>query len=69
MASKGNPRQLHFIILTALRLATDKKIKTGGIYYMLSRSLGLPMGGSIGISLFIATALKLKSTCSFKISN
>lgn len=26
MASKGNPRQLHFIILTALRLATDKKI-------------------------------------------
>ncbi len=40
-------------------IATDKKIKTGGIYYMLSRSLGLPMGGSIGITMFIGTALSI----------
>ena len=38
--------------LSLSSIATDKKIKTGGIYYMLSRSLGLPMGGSIGITLF-----------------
>ena len=40
-------------------IATDKKIKAGGIYYILSRSLGLPMGGSIGITLFIGTALSI----------
>ncbi len=40
-------------------IATDKKIKTGGLYYMLSRSLGFPMGGSIGIALFIGTALSI----------
>jgi solute carrier family 12 sodium/potassium/chloride transporter 2 len=33
--------------LSISSIATDKKIKTGGIYYMLSRSLGLPMGGAI----------------------
>lgn len=40
-------------------IATDKKIKTGGIYYILSRSLGLPIGGSIGITLFVGTALSI----------
>lgn len=40
-------------------IATDKKIEAGGIYYILSRSLGLPMGGSIGITLFIGTALSI----------
>lgn len=45
--------------LSISSIATDKKIKAGGIYYLLSRSLGLPMGGSIGITLFIATALSI----------
>jgi len=45
--------------LSISSIATDKKIKTGGIYYILSRSLGLPMGGSIGIALFIGTALSI----------
>ncbi len=45
--------------LSISSIATDKKIKTGGIYYMLSRSLGLPMGGAIGIALFIGTALSI----------
>ncbi len=45
--------------LSISSIATDKKIKTGGIYYMLSRSLGLPMGGSIGITLFVGTALSI----------
>ncbi len=45
--------------LSISAIATDKKIKTGGIYYMLSRSLGLPMGGAIGIALFIGTALSI----------
>ena len=45
--------------LSISSIATDKKIKAGGIYYILSRSLGLPMGGSIGITLFIGTALSI----------
>jgi len=45
--------------LSLSSIATDKKIKTGGIYFMLSRSLGLPMGGSIGITLFLGTALSI----------
>ena len=53
----------HIISLTTglsiSSIATDKKIKAGGIYYILSRSLGLPIGGSIGITLFIGTALSI----------
>ncbi|NOX45517.1 MAG: hypothetical protein GXO89_00885 [Chlorobi bacterium] len=45
--------------LSISSIATDKKIKAGGIYYILSRSLGLPMGGAIGIVLFIGTALSI----------
>lgn len=45
--------------LSVSSVATDKKIEAGGIYYMLSRSLGLPIGGSIGITLFVATALSI----------
>jgi len=45
--------------LSISSIATDKKIKAGGIYYILSRSLGLPIGGSIGITLFVGTALSI----------
>lgn len=45
--------------LSISSIATDKKIKGGGIYYMLSRTLGLPMGGAIGITLFLGTALSI----------
>ena len=45
--------------LSISSIATDKKIKAGGIYYILSRSLGLPMGGAIGITLFVGTALSI----------
>ncbi len=43
--------------LSISSIATDKKIRAGGIYYILSRSLGLPMGGAIGIALTLGTAL------------
>ncbi len=38
-------------------IATNRTVKTGGDYYMISRSLGLPIGGAIGIALFFALAL------------
>ena len=45
--------------LSISSIATDKKIKTGGIYYILSRSLGFPFGGAIGLTLYAATALSI----------
>lgn len=45
--------------LSISSIATDKKIKGGGIYYILSRSLGLPMGGAIGIALGIGLAISI----------
>jgi amino acid transporter len=46
--------------LTALSLsaiATNIKIGGGGAYYLISRSLGLEIGGSIGVPLFLAQAV------------
>jgi amino acid transporter len=45
--------------LSISSIATDKKVGAGGVYYVLSRSLGLPMGGAIGVTLWVATALSI----------
>lgn len=45
--------------LSVSSIATDKKIDKGGIYYMLTRSLGLPIGGAIGLTIFIATSFSI----------
>ena len=45
--------------LSVSSVATDKKIGAGGIYYVLSRSMGIPIGGSIGIALFVGTAFSI----------
>ena len=45
--------------LSVSSVATDKKIGAGGIYYILSRSMGIPIGGSIGIALYVGTAFSI----------
>ncbi len=45
--------------LSISSVATDKKIGAGGVYYVLSRSMGIPIGGSIGIALYIGTAFSI----------
>lgn len=45
--------------LSVSSVATDKKIGAGGIYYVLSRSMGIPFGGSIGIALYVGTAFSI----------
>ncbi len=48
--------------LTALSIAaiaTNAPVKTGGAYYMISRSLGIEIGGAVGIPLFLAQAFSV----------
>ncbi|MFH2007007.1 MAG: Na-K-Cl cotransporter [bacterium] len=45
--------------LSVASIATNRKIKGGGDYYMISRSLGLEVGGAIGVALFFAQALSV----------
>ncbi|MBN2719136.1 MAG: amino acid permease [Deltaproteobacteria bacterium] len=43
--------------LSVSSIATNRTVRAGGDYYMISRSLGLPIGGAIGLALFFALAL------------
>lgn len=48
--------------LTALSIcaiATDRVVRVGGAYYMISRSLGIETGGAVGIPLYFAQALSV----------
>ncbi len=48
--------------LTALSvsaIATDQRVRIGGAYYMVSRSIGLETGGAVGIPLYLAQALSV----------
>jgi amino acid transporter len=45
--------------LSASAIATNMKVGIGGEYYMISRSLGIQLGGAIGIPLFLCRTLSL----------
>ena len=45
--------------LSISSIATDKKVQAGGNYYIVSRSLGLPIGGTLGIALFIGLSFSV----------
>jgi amino acid transporter len=45
--------------LSVASVATDKKVQGGGTYYMISRSLGLPIGGTLGIALFVGLSFSV----------
>ncbi|MEC4985368.1 MAG: Na-K-Cl cotransporter [Oscillatoria sp. PMC 1068.18] len=40
-------------------IATDRVVRAGGAYYMISRSLGIETGGAVGIPLYFAQALSV----------
>ncbi|NLF22821.1 MAG: Na-K-Cl cotransporter, partial [Lentisphaerae bacterium] len=42
--------------LSVSALATNMRVRGGGAYYMLSRSLGVEAGAAVGIPLFLAQA-------------
>ena len=45
--------------LSVASLSTDKPVKTGGTYFMISRSLGLPIGGTLGLALFVGLSFSV----------
>lgn len=45
--------------LSVASLSTDKTVKTGGTYFMISRSLGLPIGGTLGLALFVGLSFSV----------
>jgi amino acid transporter len=45
--------------LSVSSIATDKKVGAGGPYYIISRSFGLPIGGSIGVALFLGLSFSV----------
>jgi len=49
--------------LSASAVATNMALGTGGEYFLISRSLGLTVGGAIGIPLFLCRTLSLTLYC------
>ena len=49
--------------LSASALATNMKVGVGGEYYMVSHSLGLELGGAIGIPLYLCRTLSITFYC------
>ncbi|MBN2418772.1 MAG: amino acid permease, partial [Deltaproteobacteria bacterium] len=53
-------------VLTSFSLAaiaTNLKVKGGGDYYLISRTLGLEFGGAIGIVLYLAQSISIAFYC------
>ena len=53
-------------VLTSMSLsaiATNLKVKVGGHYYLISRTLGVEFGGAIGIVLFLAMSVSIAFYC------
>ena len=44
-------------------IATNLKVKGGGDYYLISRTLGLEFGGAIGIVLYLAQSVSIAFYC------
>ncbi|MBL4686551.1 MAG: amino acid permease, partial [Nannocystaceae bacterium] len=45
--------------LSISSIATDKNVGAGGPYYIVSRSLGLPIGGTLGLALFVGLSFSI----------
>lgn len=45
--------------LSISAIATNRTVRAGGAYYIISRSLGAPAGAAIGVPLFLAQAISI----------
>ncbi len=44
-------------------IATNRRVRSGGDYYLISRSLGIAYGGALGLLLFVAQAVSVGFYC------
>jgi potassium/chloride transporter 4/5/6 len=49
--------------LSMSAIATNIEVGNGGVYYMLSRSLGIEVGGAVGIPMFFRESLSIAFCC------
>ena len=46
-------------VLAVSEIATNRRVAGGGAYYIVSRSFGMSIGGSIGIALYLSQAISI----------
>ena len=46
-------------VLAVSEIATNRRVAGGGAYYIISRSFGTSIGGSIGIALYLSQAISV----------
>jgi solute carrier family 12 sodium/potassium/chloride transporter 2 len=46
-------------VLAVSEVATNRRVAGGGAYYIISRSFGTSIGGSIGIALYLSQAISV----------
>lgn len=54
------------VVITAISMsaiATNGEVKNGGLYYLVSRSLGPEYGGAIGLIFYIANSVNASMNC------
>lgn len=52
-----------FTSVSLSAISTNLKIKVGGVYYIISRTLGAEFGGAIGIVLYFAQSISIAFYC------
>jgi amino acid transporter len=48
-----------FTGLSLASVATNMQVRTGGTYFMISRTLGFEIGGAIGVPLYLSKAISV----------
>ena len=49
--------------LSVSSLATSQRVGVGGAYFLISRSLGIEVGGAIGLPLYLSQVVSLTLYC------
>lgn len=56
---------LAFMLITSFSIAsiaTNMEVGTGGVYYLITRTLGIELGGAVGITVYLAQLISISLT-------